>query len=129
MMSERDFEAANDNFWYFQRQRMKHEGVDDEMLDSIFDKNPAVRFRSAPYTPELLHEGDILEYGGHRLEGFYTPGHTPGHMCFYDRGNEIMFLGDHVLFDITPNITSRHTVHNALGCYLDSLKRKIILCI
>jgi glyoxylase-like metal-dependent hydrolase (beta-lactamase superfamily II) len=33
-----------------------------------------------------------------------------------------MFTGDHVLFDITPNITSWPSVDDSLGDYLDSLR-------
>lgn len=32
-----------------------------------------------------VKEGDVLEYGGYSLEVIHTPGHTPGHMCLYDR--------------------------------------------
>lgn len=51
-------------------------------------------------------EGDALQYGGRSLRVVMTPGHTPGHICLYDREECVMFLGDHVLFDITPNITT-----------------------
>ena len=44
--------------------------------------------------------------GGVQLECIATPGHTPGHMCFWIEEQGIMFLGDHILFDITPNITA-----------------------
>ena len=51
-----------------------------------------------------LENGDTLSYGGYTLECILTPGHSPGHMCLYIRELKQMFLGDHVLFDITPNI-------------------------
>ena len=34
----------------------------------------------------------------------------------------ILFTGDHVLFDISPNITPWNGMEDALGCYLDSLR-------
>ena len=34
-----------------------------------------------------------------------------------------MFLGDHVLFDITPNITSWYGVRDSLSNYIESLKK------
>jgi glyoxylase-like metal-dependent hydrolase (beta-lactamase superfamily II) len=34
-----------------------------------------------------------------------------------------MFTGDHVLFDITPNITSWPMIEDSLGDYLDSLRK------
>lgn len=34
-----------------------------------------------------------------------------------------MFTADHILFDITPNITMWPNMENALGSYLNSLKK------
>ena len=68
-------------------------------------------------------EGEILEYGGYELEVIATPGHTPGHMCLYDRKKKIMFGGDHILGTITPNICIELSAENPLQDYLNSLKK------
>lgn len=68
-------------------------------------------------------EGDVLEYGGYRLEAIETPGHTPGHMCLYDREKKILFCGDHILGTITPNICIEPSMENPLKAYLDSLAK------
>lgn len=68
-------------------------------------------------------EGDVLEYGGYRLEAIETPGHTPGHMCLYDRDKKILFCGDHILGTITPNITIEISAENPLRDYLQSLAK------
>jgi hydroxyacylglutathione hydrolase len=48
--------------------------------------------------PELeLHDGDELEVGTLRFQVFHTPGHTPGHVCFYESAEGVLFDGD-VLF-------------------------------
>jgi glyoxylase-like metal-dependent hydrolase (beta-lactamase superfamily II) len=48
--------------------------------------------------PDLdLHAGDELEVGTLRLQVLHTPGHTPGHVCFYESENGVLFDGD-VLF-------------------------------
>jgi hydroxyacylglutathione hydrolase len=48
--------------------------------------------------PDLeLHGGDELEVGTLRLQVLHTPGHTPGHVCFYESENGVLFDGD-VLF-------------------------------
>lgn len=65
----------------------------------------------------------MLEVGGYRLEVLRTPGHTPSHLCLWMAEQQVMFTGDHVLFDITPNITRWPNLENALGCYLRSLKQ------
>jgi glyoxylase-like metal-dependent hydrolase (beta-lactamase superfamily II) len=53
----------------------------------------------------------------------HTPGHTPGHVCLYNEKNRLMFLGDQLLFDITPNISFRARPENALEQYLQSLQK------
>jgi len=70
-----------------------------------------------------LEDGDILEYGNYRFECILTPGHTPGHMCLYCSELKLMFLGDHVLFDITPNIVRWPNYDNALNEYLLNLDK------
>jgi glyoxylase-like metal-dependent hydrolase (beta-lactamase superfamily II) len=70
-----------------------------------------------------VDEGDVLSYGGYDFEAISTPGHTPGQMCLYDAKSRVMILGDHVLFDITPNIVSWETMEDSLGTYLESLRK------
>jgi glyoxylase-like metal-dependent hydrolase (beta-lactamase superfamily II) len=56
------------------------------------------------------------------LAAIWTPGHTPGHVCFYDSERNLMLTGDHVLPRITPNISPSHDVaDDVLGEYLASL--------
>lgn len=93
---------------------------EDELAN--FWENPSMKYRQdAPANFTYVADGDVLNYGGHRLEVIFTPGHTPGHVCLYDRANKIMFLGDHVLFDITPNITTWPFFDDPLGHYVHSL--------
>lgn len=48
--------------------------------------------------PELeLHDGDELTVGQLRFQVLHTPGHTPGHVCFYEPTEGVLFDGD-VLF-------------------------------
>ena len=48
--------------------------------------------------PDLdLHDGDELEVGSLRFQVLHTPGHTPGHVCFYEPREGVLFDGD-VLF-------------------------------
>ena len=70
-----------------------------------------------------VEDGHTFAYGGRTLTAIATPGHTPGHMCLYDMAHQIMFLGDHVLFDISPNITVWQNFPNALGSYVHSLQK------
>ena len=44
-----------------------------------------------------LQPGQVIEVGRLRLETLFVPGHTPGHVAFYERDEGILFDGD-VLF-------------------------------
>lgn len=42
----------------------------------------------------LLKEGDIIEIQGYEFEVLHTPGHSPGGICLYDKGNKVLISGD-----------------------------------
>lgn len=65
--------------------------------------------------PVLVDGGEVLVVGGRRLELVWTPGHTEGHLCAYDREASILFTGDHVLARITPHV----------GLYSSSLRNPL----
>jgi glyoxylase-like metal-dependent hydrolase (beta-lactamase superfamily II) len=93
-------------------------------LEASFQSHPAFRFRSdrtVDYLP--LHEGDTVEIGDYRFETIDTPGHTFGHISFYEPRKKIFLAGDHVLGDITPNIQAWADDQNPLEQYLESLAK------
>ena len=49
----------------------------------------------------ILHDGDILF---DNLEIIWTPGHSFGHICIFDKEKKNLFSGDHILSRITPHI-------------------------
>ena len=72
---------------------------------------------------------DVLYLGGEQiptaigaLEVVWTSGHSPGHLCLYSAERKILFSGDQILENITPNI-SWHPGRDMLGEFLDSLRR------
>ena len=65
----------------------------------------------------------MLTLGDASLRCIHTPGHTPGHTCLYIEEKEILFSGDHILFDITPNISVWRNVPFSLADYLESLQK------
>ncbi len=103
--------------------RSKRLGIPDEIMSDIVAHNPAIIYASKEFDVALLKGGDVLNYGGREMECILTPGHTPGHMCLYDRKNKLMFTGDHILFDITPNIVAWMDYPDSLGLYLNSLDK------
>ena len=52
-----------------------------------------------------LQDGELYEFDRWSLQAVWTPGHTPGHLCMYERNQRLMFTGDHVLPYISPNVS------------------------
>lgn len=101
-----------------------NEGFPKAEVDQQGTQNQARLYMTeSSYDIIPVEDGVMPILAGHTFTAITTPGHTPGHTCLYLPGKELMFLGDHVLFDITPNITVWKGVDDSLGNYLDSLKR------
>lgn len=45
---------------------------------------------------EHLHGGRTLDLAGLQIDVLHTPGHTPGHCCFYLQQEGILLSGDHL---------------------------------
>ena len=56
-----------------------------------------LQVESGPEPDLELAEGDTISFGTHTLEVLFTPGHTVGHVSFYEAKEGIIFDGD-VLF-------------------------------
>ncbi|MDR2457324.1 MAG: MBL fold metallo-hydrolase [Clostridiales Family XIII bacterium] len=70
-----------------------------------------------------LKNDDIIKKGGYSFRVIETPGHSPGHICLYDSKKGILFTGDHILSNISPNIYPEIGIKNPLKDYLESLKK------
>ncbi len=46
------------------------------------------------FPQRILHDGDWVDLGGRRLAVIHTPGHSPGHCCFYEPERQYLFSGD-----------------------------------
>lgn len=53
----------------------------------------------------LFSDGDDIGLGNWNLNAVWTPGHSPGHLCFFDPNRGVLFSGDHVLPRISPAVT------------------------
>jgi glyoxylase-like metal-dependent hydrolase (beta-lactamase superfamily II) len=114
----------DENFWPWMEEKFYREGLSKDLIALQRKVNPA-----RAYAPEYLFEAetvsdnDIFYIGDYGFRCLWTPGHTPGHTCLYMEKEGILFCGDHVLFDITPNITMWRGIEDSLGDYLESLKK------
>lgn len=42
----------------------------------------------------ILNDGDRLDLGGREIRVIHTPGHSPGHCCFYEPERKYLYSGD-----------------------------------
>lgn len=71
-----------------------------------------------------LSDGETISTGIFELQVIWTPGHSPGHICLYEPANRLLFTGDHILPEITPNISIHTESHeDPLSDYIKSLKK------
>jgi glyoxylase-like metal-dependent hydrolase (beta-lactamase superfamily II) len=114
---------SNDG-WMRLVQTYRHNGFPETELQEAFSAHPGRRYQlDRPITFRSIQDGDSVEAGRYRFTVLITPGHTARHSCLYEPDRKLLVSGDHILFDITPNITAGEDCRDALGEYLTSLRR------
>ena len=100
-------------------------GVPKDEVAELKSAAMPVRGFVVPVEPDaVLWGGETLDFGVYKFEVYWTPGHSPGHICFYERAQRVILTGDHVLPTITPNVGLHpQQTGNPLGDYLASLQR------
>ncbi len=114
----------------FLRSILLRNGIPESMIRDIIHQ-----FQSAQIMGDSLDEafflkdGDRIDFKSMNLEVIECPGHSPGMLCFFWPEKKILFSGDHILKEITPNPTlnvSEYTPpfhYPSLKEYLTSLKK------
>jgi glyoxylase-like metal-dependent hydrolase (beta-lactamase superfamily II) len=115
--------------WAFLQARKQRRGDDDSVVNAWLERNglpvepddeesPYDRFDYvAPTT--LVEDGARIG----RLRAVWTPGHSPGHLCFVDTVSGRTFTGDHVLDPVTPHVGLWYeTSRDPMGEYVTSLR-------
>lgn len=91
--------------------------VDRCDLPDGYDVNDYAFFQGAP--TRILQDGDAIDLGGRSVQVLHTPGHSPGHMCFWEPDRGWLYTGDLVykgtLFAYYPSTDPQ--------AYLASLER------
>jgi glyoxylase-like metal-dependent hydrolase (beta-lactamase superfamily II) len=100
-------------------------GVPADKLPDLASSSMAVKSMVTMAVPDVLFEdGKNIDLPGWPLRTIWTPGHSPGHVCFYSADRRLLISGDHVLPRITPNISAHsQQVANPLGDFLASLAK------
>ncbi|GAA5041202.1 glyoxylase-like metal-dependent hydrolase (beta-lactamase superfamily II) [Thermocatellispora tengchongensis] len=80
------------------------------------------QFVSMAKPDRVIEDGERIGLPGWDLRALWTPGHSPGHLCFVEPERKLLFSGDHVLAKITPIVAVHpQSDANPLADYLDSL--------
>ena len=116
--------SATPEHWEKQIDFARKCGFPGEELERAIGSHPGRR-----YSPNnslnlcVSKDGDTISIGDYLFECIETPGHTAGHICLYEPSKKIFICGDHILVDITPNITLSIEERNPLKEYLMSLDK------
>jgi glyoxylase-like metal-dependent hydrolase (beta-lactamase superfamily II) len=79
-----------------------------------------------PFRPDRFYrQGEEIAQPPYSFMPIHTPGHTVGHTCLWEQTFGLLFAGDHVLGEITPNIAAHpaNPLRDPLHSYLDSLAK------
>ena len=66
--------------------------VRDNNLTEYINVDDYAVFRGNP--KKVLIDGDTIELGNRKINVLHTPGHSPGHMCFFEEKTGYLFSGD-----------------------------------
>ncbi len=100
-------------------------GVPEGKLPDLAFASMVLKSMVTMAEPDVLFEdGVVIDLPGRPLRTIWTPGHSPGHVCFYSETERLLLSGDHVLPRITPNISAHaQQFPNPLGDFLESLAK------
>jgi len=116
--------SINLSYWEEQSNFARINGFPEDKLQKAIKNHPGRKYGSRGRLDfYILKEGDIVSIGDYLFKCVETPGHTKGHMCLYEPTKKLFISGDHILSDITPNISSESDEENPLNEYLKSLDK------
>jgi glyoxylase-like metal-dependent hydrolase (beta-lactamase superfamily II) len=100
-------------------------GVPGEEAEVLSNSQRALSQVVKPVDPSVQLDGaEDIEMGRHSLRVEWTPGHSPGHICLFESREGLLFAGDHILPELSPNIGLHpQSTPDPLHDYIDGLRR------
>ncbi|HZQ48899.1 MAG TPA: MBL fold metallo-hydrolase [Candidatus Dormibacteraeota bacterium] len=100
-------------------------GVPREDAEVLSNSQRALSDVVSPAEPAVQLDGaETLMLGRTEVRVEWTPGHSPGHVCLYAEAGGLLFAGDHMLPELSPNIGLHpQSTPDPLHEYLDGLTR------
>jgi hydroxyacylglutathione hydrolase len=94
-----------------------------EQLRAMFGMTPPGVY-DVPEKFKSLADGDRIELAGLDFEVRHTPGHTPGHCCFYLEQQETLFSGDQLF---AGSIGRTDLPGGSLAALMTSMEEKVMV--
>ncbi len=109
-----------------ERAMLASSGVPPLSLDELAGASMMIRHHVTMAGPDrLIEDGTTLDLPGWEdVRAIWTPGHSPGHLCFVSPSRRVLFTGDHVLPRITPTVAVHpQSGPDPLADFLDALAK------
>jgi glyoxylase-like metal-dependent hydrolase (beta-lactamase superfamily II) len=93
------------------------------LIDALAEHGAHYGLAAAAFEPtRWLEDGEIVRVGDVELHVIHCPGHTPGHVVFYDASSKTALVGD-VLFKGSVGRTDLY--RGSWPALVDSIRRKL----
>jgi glyoxylase-like metal-dependent hydrolase (beta-lactamase superfamily II) len=104
-------------------------GVPPDDAEVLSNSQRALSQVVKPADPAVQLDGaEDVAMGRHTVHVEWTPGHSPGHVCLFEKESGLLFAGDHILPDLSPNIGLHpQSTPDPLHDYLEGLRRMAAL--
>jgi len=104
---------------------LRQNGAPEDELPQLKEASLWMNKYVTPDLPEVkLEDGDTISNDSFEFEVLWTPGHSAGHVCLYERDRKFILTGDHVLYDTVPHVGfNPQSGDNPLGDYISSLEK------
>ena len=130
-------DRLTDPIEYFKREQryfrpfLSSMGMPQNTVETVLElPEPYTDYQRPIEAVETVADGETLDIGI-ELECLATPGHVPGSLCFFAAAEDVLFTGDHVLPNVTPNplLTLRPGTDDertrSLPTYIESLGKML----